>query len=199
MLRRDDDPPLGELSRDLTARTGVGIVGPLGFENAYVLAMRGTDATRLGVRDLNDLARVAPRLTLGGDIEFATRPEWRAVQAAYGMRFARARTYEPTFMYRALASGDADVISAFSSDGRVAAQRLTVLADPKHAIPAYEAVLLIAPARRSDAAFVAGLRPLVSSITVTRMRAANLMVDRDTDKRSPADAAAWLSPRGTAR
>ncbi|TRW16871.1 ABC transporter permease/substrate-binding protein [Glacieibacterium frigidum] len=199
VLDRADDPPLAELSRDLTARTGVGVVGPLGFENAYVLAMRGDEAAKLGVRDLADLARVAPRLTLGGDIEFQTRPEWRAVQAAYGMRFRKARTYEPTFMYRALASGEADVISAFSSDGRVAAQRLAVLADPKSAIPAYEAVLLIAPDKRADAAFIAALKPLIGSIGVERMRAANLMVDRDADKRSPADAAAWLSSRAGAR
>ena len=32
-------------------------------------------------------------------------------------------------MYRALASGDADVITAFSSDGRIAADKLTVLHD----------------------------------------------------------------------
>lgn len=199
ILDRADDPPLAELSRDLTARTGVGVVGPLGFENAYVLAMRDGEAARLGVRDLSDLARAASRLTLGGDIEFATRAEWRAVQSTYRVRFARMRTYEPTFMYRALASGEADVISAFSSDGRIAAQRLTVLADPRHAIPAYEAVLLIAPGKRADAAFVAALKPLIGSIDVTRMRAANLMVDRDADKRSPAQAAAWLSSRAGAR
>jgi osmoprotectant transport system permease protein len=199
ILDREDDPSLAELTRDLTARTGVGVVGPLGFENAYVLAMRASDAARLGVRDLADLARVAPRLTLGGDIEFQTRPEWRAVQAAYGVRFGKARSYEPTFMYRALDSGDADVISAFSSDGRVAAQRLAVLADPKHAIPAYEAVLLIAPDRRADARFVAALKPVVGSIDVGRMRTANLMVDRDADKRRPAQAAAWLSPSEGAR
>jgi osmoprotectant transport system permease protein len=102
-------------------------------------------------------------------------------------------------MYRALDSGDADVISAFSSDGRVAAQRLAVLADPKHAIPAYEAVLLIAPDRRADARFVAALKPVVGSIDVGRMRTANLMVDRDADKRRPAQAAAWLSPSEGAR
>ena len=96
-------------------------------------------------------------------------------------------------MYRALASGDADVISAFSSDGRIAAQRLTVLTDPKAAIPAYDALLLVAPTRRADARFAAALRPLIGSIDVGRMRAANLMVDRDTDKRSPRAAAEWLA------
>ena len=36
------------------------------------------------------------------------------------------------------------------------------------------------------------LTPLIGAIAVDKMRQANLMVDRDTDKRSPADAARWL-------
>jgi osmoprotectant transport system permease protein len=195
VLKRDDDPPLDMLVRDLEAKTGVGVVGAMGFENAYVLAMRRSDAQRLGVRSIADLARVAGSLTFGADLEYLTRSEWRGVQRAYGLRFGRERTFEPTFMYRALDSGAAQVISAFSSDGRIAAQDLVVLADPKHANPRYDALLLVAPKHRSDPAFLAALRPLVNSIGVERMRAANLMVDRDIDKRSPAAAAAWLSDR----
>ena len=33
-------------------------------------------------------------------------------------------------------SGDADVVSAFSSDGRIARYGLTILADPKQALAA---------------------------------------------------------------
>ena len=193
VLGRRDSPALPVLTRELETRTHVGVVGPLGFENAYVLAMRGDAARAAGIATIADLARTAPRLTLGADLEFQTRAEWRGLQAAYGLRFGAARAYEPTFMYRALGSGAADVISAFSSDGRIAAQGLTVLADPRHAIPAYDALLLVSPRRRADAAFVAALRPLVGSLDVTRMRAANLLVDRDTDKQSPRAAAAWLA------
>ncbi len=193
VLKRADDPALPELARDLETRFGVGVVGALGFEDAYVLAMRGGEARAAGIATIADLARAAPRLRLGADIEFLTRPEWRAVETAYGLRFATKRSFEPTFMYRALGSGAVDVISAFSSDGRIAAQGLAVLADPQHAIPSYEALLLVAPRRRTDVAFVAALKPLVGSLTVERMRAANLMVDRDRDKRTPAQAAAWLA------
>ena len=195
VLGRSDNPPLAVLTADLQRRTGVGVVGPLGFENAYVLAMRADTARRLHIRSIDDLAGHAGQLTLGADLEFQTRPEWRTLVSAYGLHFGAAKSYEPTFMYRALASGAADVISAFSSDGRIAAQHLVVLSDPKHAIPNYEAVLLVSPRRRGDAAFVGALRPLVGTLTVERMRAANLLVDRDTDKRSPAEAAARLAVR----
>jgi osmoprotectant transport system permease protein len=101
-------------------------------------------------------------------------------------------------MYRALASGTADVIPAFSSDGRIAADRLTVLSDPKGAIPGYDAILLLAPKRADDVRFQAALKPLIGAISVERMREANYMVDRDSNKSSPDQAARWLE-RGLAR
>jgi osmoprotectant transport system permease protein len=117
------------------------------------------------------------------------------VERAYGLSFGNARSFQPTFMYRALGSGEADVISAFSSDGRIAADRLTVLADPRGAIPPYDAVILVSPRRAEDRRLLEALRPLVGAISVEAMRAANYSVDRDTDKRSPAEAARALKPR----
>lgn len=198
VLKREDNPGreavLAELTRQLKARDGVLVLGSLGFENAYAFAMRADRAQQLGVSSLSDLARQAPRLTLGSDLEFLSRPEWKAVDAAYGFNFRTERSFQPTFMYRALSGGEADVISAFSSDGRIAADRLVVLSDPKGALPPYDAVILVSPRRAGDERLLAALRPLVGSISVEAMRAANYSVDRDRDKLTPAQAARSLEP-----
>src|SRR5204863_7439688 len=149
-------------------------------------------ARALGIASIADMAREAPRLTLGSDLEFLSRPEWKAVDAAYNLGFKAERSFQPTFMYRALASGDVDVISAFSSDGRIAADKLVVLTDPKGAIPPYDAVVLISPKRAGEARLVATLKPLIGAISVEAMRAANYSVDRDQQKVSPAQAAKAL-------
>jgi osmoprotectant transport system permease protein len=194
ILQRTDIPPpeamRAALAAQLRRRDGVLVLGALGFENAYALAMPRARAERLGVRTLDDLARAAPRLTLGADLEFLSRPEWRSVQSRYGLDFAAQRSYSPTFMYRAVGDGSVDVIAAFSSDGRIAAQDLVVLADPRRALPSYDALLMLAPG--TDGRVQAALRPLIGAISVERMRRANLMVDRDADKRTPEDAARWL-------
>lgn len=198
-MRRSDvpDPAVmkAAIARWTQTSSGVRVIGALGFENAYAFAMRGSDARRRGIVSLNDLVAASPSLTLGSDLEFLERPEWAAVRRAYPLRFRATTPYAPTFMYRALASGEADVISAFSSDGRIAADRLTVLTDPRHAIPSYDALLLVAPGRATDAAFTAALAPLVDRIPVAAMREANYQVDRDADKQTPEQAAVWLKQR----
>src|SRR6202011_365226 len=168
-------------------------LGPLGFENAYALAMRRERAAALGIRTIADLARHAGELNFGTDLEFLSRPEWTTLRDAYGLHFKTQRSYTPTFMYRALESQDVDVITAFSSDGRIAAQGLVVLADPMHAMPSYDAVLLISPRRAKDATLRRALMPLIGKISVEQMQKANFMVDRDTDKTSPQEAAGFLA------
>lgn len=196
ILGRTDVPDAEVLRRQLTealkSRDGVILFGALGFENAYALAMKRADAQRLGIATLADLAREAPRLSFAADLEFLTRPEWRAVASTYGLRFSTQRSYSPTFMYRAIADGSADIISAFSSDGRIADLNLVTLTDPRGALPSYDAVLLVSPSHGDDQRLLDTLHPLIGAITVERMREANLMVDRDADKRSPAEAARWL-------
>jgi osmoprotectant transport system permease protein len=196
VLNRNDNPGreavLAELTTELKKRDGVLVLGSLGFENAYAFAMRADRAKALGVASLADLARQAPGLTLGSDLEFLSRPAWKAVDRAYDFHFKAERSFQPTFMYRALSGGEADVISAFSSDGRIAADKLVVLSDPKGALPPYDAVILVSPKRAGDERLLSALRPLVGSVSVEAMRAANYSVDRDRDKVTPAEAARGL-------
>lgn len=203
VMQRTDAPPHAELLQEMTAwlraEHGVELVGELGFENAYALAMRRDRATALGIRTIADLAGHAATLQIGADYEFFVRPEWESVRSRYGLAFAGERQYQSTFMYKAVADGDVDVISAFSSDGRIAAFDLVVLEDPAQAIPRYDAIVLVTGRRAGDPVLRAALSPLVGAIPIELMREANLRVDRDDDKQSPEAAAAWLAGRLGAR
>ncbi|WP_017664352.1 ABC transporter permease/substrate-binding protein [Porphyrobacter sp. AAP82] len=197
-LKRADNPgreAMVETIRSWEAETnGVKVLGRLGFENAYAFAMRADRAKALGVTSLADLVGKGGALTVGGDPEFFERPEWLAVRDAYGLRFGKTRNFAPTFMYDALRSGEADVISAYTSDGRIAADRLVVLADPKGALPGYDALLMLSPRIADDPGIAAALQPLLGAISVEAMREANFAVDReDAGKLTPKQAADALA------
>ena len=102
-------------------RYGVTVLGALGFENAYALAMRSDRAAASAYR--NDRrpgpARAAADVSAATS-NFSSRPEWTALRQAYGLAFGQEKSFNPTFMYRATRRRQVDVISAFSSDGRLA-------------------------------------------------------------------------------
>lgn len=158
---------------------GITLVAALGFENAYALAMRRVQADELGIRRISDLARVAPRLTIGADYEFLERPEWTALRQVYGLSFAQMRSMDPSLMYQAAAHGEVDVISAFSTDGRIAAFDLRVLDDDRGAIPPYDAIILAGSRLSRNAGAIEALRRLSGTIDGDRMRRMNRAVDED--------------------
>jgi osmoprotectant transport system permease protein len=176
---------IAAVTHHLAQFDGIAVLGPLGFENAYALAMDPRRAAALGVRSIADLAPRAGELTVGGDPEVFGRPEWLRVREAYGLEDIRTRVMDSTFLYGAVRDGEVDVITAYSTDGRIAAYRLTLLADPRQAFPPYDALLLVSPRAARDPRLVAALRPLVNAIDDATMRAANRAVD--VDGRSPAE------------
>jgi osmoprotectant transport system permease protein len=195
-MGREDNPGaatvLTELRAWLAQEHGIESVFRLGFENAYAMGMTRERAADLGVRSIGDLTQHAPELVIGGDYEFFGRPEWRELQARYGLAFAREVTMDSTLMYAAVDSGEVDVITAFSTDGRIPAFDLVLLEDPKQAIPPYDAVLLLAPgtAERRPA-LEQTLATLTDRISDEAMRRANRRVD--VDGGTVAEAAAALA------
>ena len=195
VMKRDDIKPrketLAEVARWLKQERGIALAGALGFENAYALAMKRSEAERLGVKTLADLARHAPQMTIAGDYEFFGRPEWAAIRDTYGLDFKARRAMQAEFMYPA-AGNEVDVISAYTSDGRIAQYDLVVLDDPQGVIPPYDAMLLVSPKRAGDAALLAALKPLANAIDVETMREANL---RASSGEAPEQVARWLADR----
>jgi osmoprotectant transport system permease protein len=168
------------------------LFGELGFENAYALVMPRKRAEQLGIRSIADLASHAGTMSMAADYEFFSRPEWARLQKAYGLTFREQRQMQPDFMYAAVASGEVDVIAGYTSDGLIAKYDLMVLDDPRHAIPPYDAMVLLAPKRADDQALKAALAPLLGRIDISAMREANLRAAGGDSASSPDVVARWL-------
>ncbi|MGD2132797.1 MAG: ABC transporter permease/substrate-binding protein [Maricaulaceae bacterium] len=194
VLREPEPVPREEMYTEIAARMpdeyGVAVLGRLGFENAYAFTMTRARAAELSVASIADLAPIAGDLTKGGDPEFFGRPEWTRVRDAYGLGAMRTQAMDSTFMYGAVQSGQVDVISAYTTDGRIDDYDLVLLDDPLGALPPYDAVILLSPEAAAQPGVIDALRPLLGAIPAEQMRAANARVD--LQGQSPAQAAAWL-------
>jgi osmoprotectant transport system permease protein len=194
-FHRTDIKPRQELLADLKATLAqqkITLLGELGFENAYALVMPKKRAEALGIRSIADLASRTGTMSIAGDYEFFSRPEWAGLQKAYGLAFRTQRQMQPDFMYAAVASGEVDVIAGYTSDGLIAKYDLVVLDDSKHAIPPYDAIVLISPKRAEDQALRAALTPLLGQINIATMREANLRAAGNDANSSPDAVARWL-------
>lgn len=184
---------LEEVRTRLEEEHGVVLLAALGFENTYCLAMRGAEAQARGIGRISDLVPIAGELGILGDYEFFERPEWRAIEARYALGFREERAMDASLMYEALRTGSGDVISAYSTDGRIEADGLAVLTDDRGVIPPYDAVVLASRAFVERAPRVAAaMRALAGRIDARAMRRMNAAVD--LEGRSPANVAAgWLA------
>ena len=158
---------------------GVVTVGFTGFQNRYALAMRRDRAEELGVTSIEDLVSIAAELSAGADLEFFGRPEWLRLRDLYNMDFGDKLTFDPSLMYRALVDAQVDVISAYTTDGRVAAFDLLLLEDPRNALLAYDGMFLASVSAAEDPDFMRAVESFVDNIPDQAMRQANRLVDVD--------------------
>lgn len=117
---------------------------PFGFNNAYSITVRAEDARKNGWQKISDLKKVAHSLEAGWTAEFSERPDgYAGLRKAYGLEFGGVRDLDPAIMYQAIASGQVDVICAYTTDGRIPAYHLQPLIDDEHFFPPYDAALVV--------------------------------------------------------
>jgi len=162
------------------AKAGLTFAPPLGFNNTFAMIVRKTTAQQEGLRTISDLAKIANKVRPGFGYEFTERPDgWTGLQHAYGLNVAVApRTMDLGLTYKALASGEVDLIAGNSTDGLIEPLHLVILEDDRHFFPPYDAVIV----RRNDidqrcAAASGALASLANTIDDAAMRRLNYEVD----------------------
>jgi osmoprotectant transport system permease protein len=187
-----------QVKREYAERFDVEVSPPLGFEDTFAILVRGDDARRLNLKTISDATRFAPKWRAGFGQDFMSRQDgYEGFARAYGLQFAaRPREMDLSLSYRALASGEVDIIAGNSTDGMIATLGLAQLADDRHYFPPYEAVVL---ARRDALARLPQMREvlqrLAGAITTDEMRRLNFEVDGN--KRPAADVVReWRAAKG---
>jgi osmoprotectant transport system permease protein len=140
ILRNAAPTSLDAMRRQLEP-LGLGVDVPLGFNNGYAIAMRESEAARLNVRTLGDLA-AQPQLRLALSNEFIGRADgWPGLKARYRLPHT-PNGLDHGLAYQALADGKVDAIDIYTTDAKIAQLGLRVLDDDQRYFPRYDAVLL---------------------------------------------------------
>jgi osmoprotectant transport system substrate-binding protein len=169
----------------------------LGFNNTFAMIVRRSTATQQNLRTISDLARIASTVRPGFGYEFTERPDgWTGLQNAYGLKVTQApRTMDLGLTYKALATGEIDLIAGNSTDGLIEPLNLVILDDDRHYFPPYDAVVV----QRTDLderckGASAALESLRGTIDDAAMRKLNYEVD---GKKRDAGAVVreWLAKR----
>jgi len=186
--------------RDAFAREyGLDWLTPAPMNDSQGIATTAAIAKRYGLRTLSDLARVSKELRLATIPEFVTRADGLPGLARVygGFTFASVKTYDIALKYQALFTGDADVATAFTTDGAIAAHHLVVLGDDKHLWPPYNVAPVVRTATlRAHPLVAATLNAVSPHLTDTAASSMNAAVENDKAEPS-AVASAFL--RGIAR
>ena len=138
------DPVYEIVSAEYQEQFNLTWLEPWGFNNTYALALRGDQATELGVVTITDLLEHDQDLVFGGTQEFLVREDGLlGLEEVYGVEFEDAVGFDPGLVYGAIESGDVDVISAFATDGRIPSLGLTLLEDDLGFFPPYFAAPVV--------------------------------------------------------
>jgi len=176
----NDSSAVLQTVRDAYARTGRALLEPLGFNNTFTILVRGSDARRLKVKTIDDAAGQTPGWRAGFGYEFLERPDgFPGLSKIYGLRFAEPpRVMDLTLTYRALASGQVDLIAGDATAGLISALDLFPLVDNRHYFPPYDAVPVARAATLIRHPEVhRALTSLAGAITAEDMRAMNHAAD----------------------
>jgi len=139
---KTDGRAVFEEVRDQYSRSGRTVLPPLGFDNTFAILVRGSDARRLGLKTIGDAVPEARTWRAGFGYEFLERPDgYPGLASAYGLRFAAPpRVMDLALSYRALSTGQVDLIAGDATAGLIGALDLVQLQDDRHYFPPYDAV-----------------------------------------------------------
>jgi osmoprotectant transport system substrate-binding protein len=163
-------------------------LAPAPADNSWAIAVRQDFAARMKLATLEDFAAYVKR---GGRVKLAASAEFvespgalPAFEAAYGFHLQRSQLLtlvggDTAATIRAAAEGISGVNAAmaYATDGALAALRLVVLADDKHAQTVYEPAPVIRQAVLAQhPAIPSILDPIFRSLTLTRLQQLNAAI-----------------------
>ncbi|MGW1378253.1 glycine betaine ABC transporter substrate-binding protein [Streptomyces sp. NPDC002446] len=190
--------------RDEDRRNGVVWLPPSTLNNTYALALSPADEKKYGTKTLSDLGELLKKdpaaVTLCVENEFATRNDGLpGMTRKYGMKIppGQVQRMAAGVIYTQIRQGGSCTFGeVYTTDGRIKAMNLRLLADDRHFFPNYNAAPEInAASLKKHPAMAKVLAPVTKALDNTVAQELNRKVDVDGE--DPHEVAKeWLLQEG---
>ncbi len=175
------------VSREYKSRYNLVWLEPAPMNNTQGLAMTREDSEKYGIKTISDLAAKAEQIRLVAAPEFAERedalPGLKRVYGGFNLK-----EFIPVasgLRYKTLLADQAEVTTAYGTDGQIAAYDLVTLKDDKHLWPPYQVAPVVRQAvLDANPKIRETLNKLAPKLTDETMRRLNHEVDGN--KKEPA-------------
>ena len=192
-----DESRFDELNDAYGSKLGLTWVGMYGFNDTYGIVVRKEVADQYDLHTYSDLARVADKLTFGAEYDFYERADgYQSFCDTYGLHFGTTMDLDIGLKYQALAEGQVDVMTVFTTDGQLSTADAVVLTDDGGFFPSYRCGNVV---RQQVLDEHPELRAVLEKLndTITDADMAQMNYEVESEGRSPEDVArAYLQQKG---
>ena len=160
--------------QEVKSQYGVDMLGQLGINNTYCIAVPESVAEEYNLETISDLVPVAGELTFGAEHEFfaqegtAGTMKFGPFTEFYGLNFKETFPVDISLKYTAIENGNFDVTVVYTTDGLNRKANLKVLEDDRNFFPEYNGALLVREGLFDEMAEAApDLEEILESLTGT--------------------------------
>ena len=157
--------------QEVKSQYGVDMLGQLGINNTYCIAVPQAIADQYGLETISDLVPVAGELRFGAEHEFFTEEgtmKYTPFTQFYGLNFKEKIPVDINLKYAAVENGNFDVTVVYTTDGLNRKANLKVLEDDRNFFPEYNGALLVREGLFDEMAEAApDLEEILESLTGT--------------------------------
>lgn len=166
-------------------KSGVELLGKLGFQNTYAVAVNKELADRYNLTKVSDLIPIAKQLIFGAEHQFFDEEgtvRFKPFTDFYGLKFKDGISLDLNLKYAAIASSNIDVTLVYGTDGLNLKYELVVLEDDMAFFPEYYGAFMIRSDLEQDFPGVtAVLAVLEDTFTLESTIALNYKIDVDDE------------------
>ncbi len=122
----------------------VALLGKIGHNNTYAMALRKDIADKYQVKTTTELAEFAPEIVFGAEHGFFSEEgsaKYTPYTEFYGLKFKDAKAFDINLKYTSLDNKEIDATIAYTTDGMVKKSDLVILEDDQNYFPEYNGCL----------------------------------------------------------